>query len=111
MYVVYTGLAAILVIIIIILFIRYFRKVPPPMVAVEVPKIPAHVIAYEKLEKLKSEKLWQEGKLKAYHSLLTDILREYIENRFKIQALEQTTDEILYLVLEILPSMKIVKQS
>lgn len=96
MYVVYTGLAAILVIIIIILFIRYFRKVPPPMVAVEVPKIPAHVIAYEKLEKLKSEKLWQEGKLKAYHSLLTDILREYIENRFKIQALEQTTDEILF---------------
>ncbi len=96
MYVVYTGLAAILVIIIIILFIRYFRKVPPPMVAVEVPKIPAHIIAFEKLEKLKSEKLWQEGKLKAYHSLLTDILREYIENRFKIQALEQTTDEILF---------------
>jgi hypothetical protein len=96
MYVVYTGLAAILVIIIIVLFIRYFRKVPPPMVAVEVPKIPAHIIAFEKLEKLKLEKLWQEGKLKAYHSLLTDILREYIENRFKIQALEQTTDEILF---------------
>jgi hypothetical protein len=31
-----------------------------------------------------------------YHSRLTDILREYIENRFKIQAMEQTTDEILF---------------
>ena len=42
------------------------------------------------------EKLWQEGKLKLYHSQLTDIIREYIENRFKIQAQELTTDEILF---------------
>ena len=34
--------------------------------------------------------------MKQYHSKLTDILREYLENRFKIQALEQTTEEILF---------------
>lgn len=96
MYVVYGTLVAILLIVIIIILIRYFRKVKPPMVIVETPKIPAHIIAFGKLEQLKSEKLWQEGKLKQYHSSLTDIVREYIENRYKIQALEQTTDEILW---------------
>ncbi len=96
MYVVYGTLVAILVVLIIIYLVRYFRKVKPPMVVVEVKKIPAHIIAFEKLDKLKNEKLWQEGKLKIYHIMLTEIIREYIENRFKIQALEQTTDEILY---------------
>lgn len=89
-------LGAILVLILFYLIIRYTRKVKPLMVEVEIPKIPAHIIAYEKLDKLKTENLWQEGKLKLYHSQLTDIIREYIENRFKIQALEQTTDEILF---------------
>ena len=96
MYVVYGTLIAILVIILIIYIIRYFKKVKPPMVFIEAPKIPAHVVAFEKLEKLKNEKLWQEGKLKLYHIMLAEIVREYIENRFKIKALEQTTDEILY---------------
>ena len=96
MYVVYILLAAILAIIIIIYLTRYFSKQEKPMIIIEAPKIPAHIIALEKLDKLKDEKLWQEGKLKQYHSSLTDILREYIENRFKIPALEQTTDEILF---------------
>ncbi len=96
MYVVYGTLIAILVIILVIYILRYFKKVKPPMVFVETPKIPAHIIAFEKLDKLKNEKLWQEGKLKLYHIILTEIVREYIENRFKIQAMEQTTDEILY---------------
>ena len=57
---------------------------------------PAHEIALKKLENLKSEKLWQKGQLKNYHSQLTYIVREYLENRFGIQALEETTDEILH---------------
>ncbi|MCW3085451.1 MAG: hypothetical protein JWP12_2817 [Bacteroidetes bacterium] len=96
MYVVYIALAAILMIIIVIVYVRKYRKVKPPVVIIEAPKVPPHIIALGKLEQLKGEKLWQEGKLKLYYSSLTDILREYIENRFKIQALEQTTDEILY---------------
>ena len=92
----WSALIALLVVLIVFMIFAYTRKVKPPMVIVEVPKIPAHIIAYEKLEKLKEEKLWQEGKLKLYHSQLTDIIREYIENRFKIQAQELTTDEILF---------------
>ncbi len=84
----------IIVVVIIILLIRSLKDKPAPTLKA-VPKIPAHITALEKLEKLKNEKLWQEGKLKQYHSSLTDIIREYIENRFKIKALEQTTDEII----------------
>lgn len=96
MYVVYGALALIVLIIVLIYLIKYLNKVPPPAPVIEKPQVPAHIIALEKLDKLKNEKLWQEGKLKLYHSALTDIIREYIENRFKIPAMEQTTDEIVH---------------
>jgi len=57
------------------------------------PKEPAHVIALRELDRIKSEKVWQKGKTKQYYSELTDTLREYIEDRFGIRAMEQTTDE------------------
>jgi len=95
-YTILITLAAIIVIIIIVYYIRKKIKNKPAEIIPEAPKLPAHVIALEKLDKLKNEKLWQEGKIKLYHSSLTDIIREYIENRFKIQAMEQTTDEILH---------------
>ncbi len=58
-------------------------------------KIPPHILALEELEKVKQEKLWQEGKIKQFHSRVTDIIRFYIEGRFKIPAMEQTSDEIM----------------
>jgi len=62
---------------------------------VKAPPLPAHLIALEALEKLKSEQLWQNGKIKEYESRLTYILRQYLENRYSLRALESTTDEIL----------------
>ena len=62
---------------------------PPPVV------IPPHEIAFDKLKKLKEAKLWQQGQVKEFHSQLTYIIREYLEKRYNVQALEQTTDEIL----------------
>jgi len=55
---------------------------------------PAHVIAYEKLDMLDEKELWQQGKIKEYQTELTYTVREYLENRFGIQALESTTGEI-----------------
>ena len=77
------------------LFVRW-RRLPaePPPAAPERIR-PPHEIALEKLTGLESRKLWQQGQIKEYHSELTYILREYLENRFGIQALEQTTREIL----------------
>ncbi len=57
--------------------------------------IPAHEIANTRLFKLKEEKLWQQGKVKEYHSQVTHIVREYLENRFGVNALEFTTEETI----------------
>lgn len=59
------------------------------------PKEPAHLIALRRLDQIKAEKIWQQGKTKEYYSDITDILREYIENRFEINALELTSDETI----------------
>ncbi len=95
MYIVYIVLATIVLVILVIYLARKFSK-RAPVVFVEKPKIPPHIIALEKLEKIKTQNLWQEGKIKLYYSSVTDTVREYIEERFKIQALEQTTAEIIY---------------
>ena len=61
----------------------------------EVIKKPAHEIAFEQLKRLKETKLWQKGMIKEYQSELSHIIREYVERRYEILALESTTDEIL----------------
>ena len=40
--------------------------------------------------------MWQGGKVKAYHSQISEVLREYIEHRYHVNALEETTDEIIH---------------
>ncbi len=59
------------------------------------PKEPAHVVALRELDRIKNEKLWQKDKTKQYYSEVTETLREYIEDRFEIRAMEQTSDETL----------------
>jgi hypothetical protein len=59
------------------------------------PPEPAHVIAFRELERLKNEQLWQKGETKKYYTLLTEILRQYLENRFRVFSLELTTSETL----------------
>ena len=76
---------------------RYWKKrkqqvtgevyVPPPR--------PAHTIALEELAILKEKRLWQQGFIKQYYSEVSEVTRRYIENRFRLMALEQTTDEIM----------------
>ena len=59
------------------------------------PKDPAHITALRALQKLKGEQLWQAGRIKDFHTRISEILRTYIEDRFAVQAMEQTSDEIL----------------
>ena len=58
-------------------------------------KYKPHELALMELEKLRVKKLWQAGKMKDYHTELTDILRKYIEDRFHLMAMESTSSEIL----------------
>ncbi|GAB1414921.1 BatD family protein [Paludibacter sp.] len=62
---------------------------------VKQPAIPPYDLAIQKLDKLKQDKLWQQGRHKEFHSELTEVLREYIDGNYQIPALEMTSDEIL----------------
>ena len=56
---------------------------------------PAHLIALEDMEKLEKDGLIERGIVKEYYFRLSDIFRTYIENRFDIPAVEQTTPELV----------------
>lgn len=82
----------------IFLLIKYLRRKPKVIKAEPEPIkeiIPPHVMALRKLQELQAEGLWQKGLVKQYHVRLTNILREYMEERYNILALEETTHEIL----------------
>jgi len=63
----------------------------------EIQKIyrPAHEIAFEMLRKLAEEKLVEQGRIKEFYEKLSVCLRKYIEDRFRLRAPEQTTEEFL----------------
>jgi hypothetical protein len=86
----------------IIAFIVYYfkrrRKALPLFNFPVKPPLPPHEKAFIALEELKNKKLWQTGFVKDYHTAVTDIIRQYIEERFFINAVEMTSDEILWAV-------------
>lgn len=71
------------------------RKQNKPLFEFEKILEPPHETALRQLRELRDEKLWQNGRLKDYYTRLTDVLRIYMEARFNIMALEQTSDEII----------------
>lgn len=71
------------------------RNKPITLAPIAKPQVPPHLIAIEKLEELRLQKLWQNGKVKEYYTALSDIIREYIELQFPVNAIEMTTHEIL----------------
>jgi hypothetical protein len=83
----------------IIFFILYSikrkKQNKPIFVKPKKPKEPPHIIALRELDRIKAQKIWQQGKSKQYYSELTEALRVYIEDRFEIPAMEQTSDETL----------------
>lgn len=84
----------------VILAILYFilrKKGQKPMMPFkkEEPELPPHVRAIQELDSIKAQKMWQQGRIKEYHSEISDTLRKYIEERFGINAMEMTSGEIL----------------
>lgn len=58
-------------------------------------KDPPHIVALRELDKIHSQKLWQNGKEKLFYTGITDTLREYIEERYGVNAMEMTSNEIM----------------
>jgi len=59
-----------------------------------VPAIPAHVEAFLALDELEKEALPQRGHIKEHYFGLSHVMRQYVERKFGIPAVESTTDEI-----------------
>ena len=71
---------------------RSWRRARKPLAP---PARAAHEIALEALEQLRAEKLIEHGRHDPYYVALTDIVRHYVEARFRLHAPEMTTDEFL----------------
>lgn len=64
--------------------------------AVEAAKAePAHIVALRELDKYRGDKLWVPEKQKGFYSGVTDALREYLDKRYGVSAMEMTTKEIM----------------
>ncbi|MEE9119525.1 MAG: hypothetical protein V3U02_13155, partial [Calditrichia bacterium] len=66
----------------------YFIKTPEP-------QRPAHEVALESLEELLKKDLLSDGLIKEFYSDISEIIRRYIEGRYFIPALGETSREIL----------------
>jgi len=76
-------------------YIRWKKKNVPLFVKPEKPAEPAHIVALRELDRIKTQKLWQQEKIKQYYSEVSDTIRTYIQNRFDIPAMEQTSSETI----------------
>lgn len=75
------------------------RRKKSGLKAIRTVRQPAHELALRKLAELERQQYWQRSQLKTYYSELTHIVREYLERRYHIPALESASDEILRLLL------------
>jgi len=94
-----TALASVILIgMLVYLGYRLYRKrkeegylIKPPE-----PARPAHEIALESLDELIVKDLIGKGEIKLFYSEISEIIRRYIEGRYYVPALEETSSEILH---------------
>jgi len=95
---IYLGLGILVIIGLAIWLYLYYKKKKQGNGSIFIkakPDEPAHIIAIRELDKIKASKLWEHNKIKEFYTSVSNTLREYIENRYHIPALEQTSIEIL----------------
>jgi uncharacterized RDD family membrane protein YckC len=80
------------------IYAKRFANLAPPA-----PPRPAHEVAYERLFALRAADLPAQGRFKEFYLDLTEIIREYFGNRYGIQALGETSTELLDALQRIRP--------
>lgn len=81
---------AVIIIVVACLVIMHKRKNDPACER----KDPAHIVALRELDKYRGSKMWAPEKQKTFYSGVTDALREYMDARYGVSAMEMTTAEI-----------------
>jgi hypothetical protein len=90
------GTALFITLVALVIYYLLRRKQNKPLIPKIVkPALPAWQTALNELEELSGKKLWQDGRVKLYHSELSDILRRYLEYQHLIPAVEMVTDDIV----------------
>ena len=84
-----------LIIMLIVYFVRCSHHRKNIVEISKAPPLPADIKAKNSLERLRLQQLWQQGKVKEYHTELTDILRVYLAESYGIQSTEMTSDQTL----------------
>ncbi len=72
----------------------YFKKRKEIEEKPALPQRPAEEIARDALKALLEMELIEKGLIKEYYIRLSDIIRTYIENRYRIFAMDRTTGEL-----------------
>lgn len=75
--------------------VKRVRKHEPIAIIPQAPPTPPDQQALSDLEKLRVKELWQSGRVKEYHTELTDIVRKYLYGQYGIESSEMTTDQTL----------------
>jgi hypothetical protein len=71
------------------------RKKKPVIMKQPELVLPPHELALRRLREVEAARYWQQGEVKYYYSEISTIVRGYIEERFRILALESTTYELI----------------
>jgi len=89
-------------------YIKWFKKggIKLPLMPLKKP-IPPYELAIKRLNELHEEHLCERGAEKIYYTRLTDILRNYLQGRFGINAMEMTSTQIMQAIesAEIAPGL------
>lgn len=59
------------------------------------PPLPADHVALRELARIEKLGLVDQGELKQHYTLVVDVLRHYLERRYRVDAMDRTSDELL----------------
>jgi LPS O-antigen subunit length determinant protein (WzzB/FepE family) len=88
-------LAGVVVIALLAWLVVWFLKKPKQEKAIEIAPLSSWEKAYARLENLRLKNLMERACLKPFYIELSDIIRQYLEERFSLKAPEMTTEEFL----------------
>lgn len=94
-YFVAAGILVVIIATLVWFYLQQRRQTSAPTSIEEVEVCPPHEIAYERLAAIEASEWLARGELDAYHTQISRVIREYIEARYRIPALELTTTQLL----------------
>jgi hypothetical protein len=89
------GLLVVIILATVIALLIYRLLNKPRTILQQAPPVPADVIARRALKALQRKGLIEQEQAEPFYVELSDIVRQYLENRFELRAPEQTTEEFI----------------